>query len=58
MYYIVGQFNVAMTAAKATKETLPYSLLADPVLSTYFESFFSIDIHVLVRFGQWQELLS
>ena len=54
----VGQFNKAWTAAQATKRTLPHSLLSDPVLSTYFEAFFSIDIHVLIRFGKWSELLA
>jgi hypothetical protein len=46
-----------MKAALALQNTLPESLLEDPFLSPYFESFFSVDIHVLIRFGKWREIL-
>jgi len=53
-----GQFQVAMNAAAALKATLPSSLLGHPILATYFEAFFSVDVHVLIRFGKWDEIIS
>ena len=53
-----GQFKVAMKAAAAIQRTLPPSLAADPVLAKYFESFYSLNVHVLIRFGKWQELVA
>jgi hypothetical protein len=47
-----------MNAANLIKEALPPSLVADQFLSTYFESFFSIDYHVLIRFGKWDTILA
>eukprot|EP00602_Paraphysomonas_sp_CaronLab_P009316 CAMPEP_0185035692 /NCGR_PEP_ID=MMETSP1103-20130426/27546_1 /TAXON_ID=36769 /ORGANISM="Paraphysomonas bandaiensis, Strain Caron Lab Isolate" /LENGTH=477 /DNA_ID=CAMNT_0027572907 /DNA_START=299 /DNA_END=1735 /DNA_ORIENTATION=- len=52
-----GQFEKAMSACRDIQGTLPENLLSDPVLATYFESFYSLNMHVLVRFGRWQEIL-
>lgn len=52
-----GQFKVAMAAAEAIQGTLPPSLAADPVLAKYFESFYSLNVHVFIRFGKWKQLI-
>ena len=53
----IGEYDVAMASAQDIQATLPISLITDPYLSTYFESFYSINVHVLIRFGKWKELL-
>ena len=53
----LGDYDTAMKAAQDIQYTLPVSLITDPFLSTYFESFFSMNVHVLIRFGRWNELL-
>jgi tetratricopeptide (TPR) repeat protein len=53
-----GQFQVAMQAAQEVKKNLPYDLLKNPVMNKFFESFYSIELHVLLRFGKWEEILS
>lgn len=47
-----------MEAAVIIKRNLPPRVLENKVLATYFESFVSVDIHVLVRFGKWNEILA
>lgn len=53
-----GQYDVAMDAARLIRKNLPDDLLANPIMMKYFEAFLSIEWHVLVRFGQWEEILS
>lgn len=53
-----GQFKVAMKAAEAIQRTLPPSLAAHPVLAKYFESFYSLNVHVLIRFGKWRDIIA
>jgi hypothetical protein len=47
-----------MRGATAIKNTLPDSLLANPVMNRFFEAFLSVELHVLLRFGKWQEILN
>jgi tetratricopeptide (TPR) repeat protein len=53
-----GQFDIAIDAAKQVKKNLPDDLMSNPFMAKYFEAFLSIEWHVLVRFGQWEEILS
>lgn len=53
-----GQFEVAMNAALRMHPNLPESLVADPILGCFFEAFYSIDMHVLIRFGKWDQIFS
>lgn len=53
-----GQYEVAMEAALQIRKNLPDDLLSNPFMAKYFEAFLSIEWHVLVRFGQWTEILS
>jgi hypothetical protein len=46
-----------MRGAKGIRNTLPDSLLADPAMNRFFEAFLSVELHVLLRFGKWQEIL-
>jgi hypothetical protein len=46
-----------MRGAAAIKNTLPDSLLANPVMNRFFEAFLSVELHVLLRFGKWQQIL-
>jgi hypothetical protein len=57
MLLYLGQFDTAMKAARDMKATLPERVLRNAVMAQYFESFFPTDIHVLVRFGRWSEIL-
>jgi hypothetical protein len=52
-----GRFSEAMRGAAAIKNTLPDSLLGHPVMNRFFEAFLSVELHVLLRFGKWQEIL-
>lgn len=47
-----------MRGAEAIKQTLPDSLLEIPVMNRFFESFLSVELHVLLRFGRWQDILA
>lgn len=47
-----------MRAALEIHRNLPDSLLENPVMNKFFESFLSIEVHVLLRFGRWAEILA
>jgi hypothetical protein len=47
-----------MKGAKAIQSTLPDDLLANPVMNRFFEAFLSVEVHVLLRFGKYREILS
>ena len=47
-----------MHAAQEVKRNLPDSLLTNPIMNRFFESFLSIEVHVLIRFGKWAEILA
>lgn len=56
---LLGQFQAAMTAAEGLKRTIPPELLhqKSPPLADWLEGYMGIEIHALVRFGKWQELV-
>lgn len=53
-----GQYKIALLAANDVQNTLPVNLISDSFLGKYFESFYSLNIHVFIRFGKWNEILS
>jgi hypothetical protein len=55
---VTGQYALARSYARLIHENVTPSVLEHPVLAKYFESFVSIDLHVLIRFGKWEELLA
>lgn len=56
--YYPGRFEEAMRGALEINRNLPDSLLENPIMNKFFESFLSIEIHVLLRFGRWAEILA
>src|SRR6185437_15347369 len=54
-----GQSKVALDTAAQLEESLPEELLriASPPMADWLEGFVSIKVHVLVRFGRWQDIL-
>ena len=54
---LLGQMVPAMRAVRGIRETVPEDLLRieSPPMADYFESYFSFEPHVLVRFGRWKE---
>lgn len=55
--YCIGQFETSMKAANAIKATLPIHILQNAFMAQYFEALYSNDIHILVRFGRWEDIL-
>src|ERR1700722_1746830 len=55
----LGRFSAALEAADALADTIPESLLRVqvPPMADWLEGFVSIRVHVLIRFGRWQELI-
>ena len=55
----LGQFSPAIEAAEGLKRTIPKELLLQksPPLADWLEGYMGIEIHALVRFGKWQELI-
>ena len=56
----LGQFEPAFAAANETCETLSRDVLEvqdRPQLATIMEAYYSMAVHVLVRFGKWQEII-
>ncbi|KAF1362839.1 TPR-like protein [Lizonia empirigonia] len=55
-----GQSKVAIEAVSRMERSLPASLLSidSPPMADWLENFSSVRVHVLVRFGRWQDLLS
>ncbi|MEM8740486.1 MAG: hypothetical protein AAGE13_03225, partial [Pseudomonadota bacterium] len=55
----LGQFAPALAAAKALIETLPEALLRtqSPPMADFLESYTSSELHVLIRFGKWREII-
>jgi tetratricopeptide (TPR) repeat protein len=54
-----GQYAVAIEAVERLEASIPESVLRidDPPMADFFENFVSIRVHVLVRFGRWQDIL-
>ncbi|KAH6882820.1 hypothetical protein BKA58DRAFT_25509 [Alternaria rosae] len=55
-----GQLKVALDAVDRMEASLPVSLLRieSPPMADWLENFASVRVHVLVRFGQWQDLIA
>jgi tetratricopeptide (TPR) repeat protein len=51
----MGRQSQALDAADALRELLPVETVA--FLPDFFEAFWGIRLHVLIRFGMWQEVL-
>jgi len=55
----LGQYAPALEAAEEIVSTLPGELLEvqSPPMADWTEGFISMKLHVLIRFGKWQEIL-
>ena len=56
----LGQYRPALEAAEMMQRTLPREILAvkgRPKLAFTTEAYYSMKMHVLVRFGQWQAII-
>ena len=55
----LGQYEPAMRAVRGIDETTPEALLhiESPPMADFFESYLSMEPHVMIRFGMWQEIL-
>jgi tetratricopeptide (TPR) repeat protein len=55
----LGQYETAMDAADEMLKTIPTELLRVevPPMADWLEGFVPIKMHVLIRFGKWQEII-
>jgi tetratricopeptide (TPR) repeat protein len=55
----LGQSKVALQTADALAAAIPESLLrvSAPPMADWLEGFVAMRVHVLIRFGRWQELM-
>ncbi|KUI69976.1 hypothetical protein VM1G_05337 [Cytospora mali] len=55
-----GQSKIALNTAAQLEASLPESLLRveSPPMADWLESFVPIRVHVLVRFGKWEEIIA
>lgn len=55
----VGQSQIALDTAKQLEESIPEDLLRvqSPPMADWLEGFIAMRVHVLIRFGRWQEIL-
>lgn len=55
----LGQFTPALAAANGLIETMPEALLRipSPPMADFLEAWYAVRLHVLVRFGKWEELI-
>jgi tetratricopeptide (TPR) repeat protein len=55
----LGQYEAAMDAAREMVSTIPPELLLweVPPMVDSLESFLSMDMHIYIRFGKWQEII-
>jgi len=55
----LGQYEPALAAAEEMVATIPTSLLQveSPPMADWLEGFVPMRMHVLIRFGKWQEIL-
>lgn len=57
---LLGQFKPAMAAAEEICENLPPDVIElkdKPFIASTMEGYFAMKMHVLVRFGRWQEIV-
>ncbi|KAK3331521.1 hypothetical protein B0H66DRAFT_98942 [Apodospora peruviana] len=54
-----GQFGVAIDTINRLEHTLPESLLRieSPPMADWMEGFLGMRVHVLIRFGRWQDII-
>ncbi|KAK4118631.1 TPR-like protein [Parathielavia appendiculata] len=54
-----GQSAVALETASLLEQTLPEALLRiqSPPMADWLEGFLSMRIHILIRFGRWQDII-
>jgi tetratricopeptide (TPR) repeat protein len=55
----LGQIEPALAAVRGAAATVPDAMLQveSPPMADYFESYLSMEPHILVRFGKWQEAI-
>ena len=55
----LGQYEPAMKMAQELIEVTPEELLRveSPPFATFFESYFALKVHVMIRFGRWREII-
>ncbi|MDG1999708.1 MAG: hypothetical protein P8I79_11270 [Amylibacter sp.] len=55
----LGQYEPAMRMAQELAEVTPEELLRveSPPFATFFESYFALKVHVMIRFGRWKEII-
>ena len=55
----LGQFEPAWSAARALADEIPEDLLkiTSPPFADFYESYLSVWVHVLIRFGRWQQII-
>jgi tetratricopeptide (TPR) repeat protein len=55
-----GQSKIALASVVGLEASLPEDLLrvASPPMADWLEGFLSVRIHVLIRFGMWQDILA
>jgi tetratricopeptide (TPR) repeat protein len=55
----LGQFEPALASAQDLIDVTPEELLRvpSPPMADYFESYFAIRDHVLIRFGRWRDII-
>lgn len=55
----LGQSEVALATADEVVQTIPQELLEvqTPPMADWLEGFMPVKMHVLIRFGKWQEIL-
>eukprot|EP00051_Salpingoeca_urceolata_P010952 m.134537 g.134537 ORF g.134537 m.134537 type:complete len:579 (-) comp16916_c0_seq1:94-1830(-) len=53
-----GNYNKSIKAARDLVQQIPDSLLVESGMADWLEPFVPLFVHVLVRFGRWEELLA
>ena len=56
----LGQRRVALEAVAGLEATIPHDLLQvkSPPMADWLEGFLAMRVHVLIRFGEWAEIIS
>lgn len=56
----LGQYEPAMRVARELVEVTPEELLRveSPPFATFFESYFALWVHVMIRFGKWRDIIA
>jgi len=55
----LGQFEPALRAVRGMDDTTPAKMLeiTSPPMADFFEAYLSMEPHILIRFGMWEEIL-